>query len=116
MEQAVALPGQEIVGVIPPGELAKIGILQSVPIIAVPWFDERQTCKLVHDYLQGGIEGRLEEYSACRGFAAGVCRGTGGAGMLCLFHEPETSPAWQRARSWERVVMSDGTTALQRRR
>ena len=115
MAQAVALPGQRVIDVIPPGELAEIGILTAVPVLEVQWFDERQTCARVHDYLSGRIEGRVEESRRCRGFAAGVCRGTGGAGMPCLFHEADGSPGWQRARAWEQVTLEDGSTALRRR-
>jgi hypothetical protein len=115
MSTAVALPGHEIVGIIAPGELVELGIVQSVPIVGVPWFDTRQTCSLVHDYLAGAIEGTFEEYHACSGYAAGVCRGTGGAGLLCLFHEADQSLAWTKARQWRRVRLSDGRTALEQR-
>ena len=115
MAQAVALPGQEVIGVIPPGELVELGIVTAVPIVQVNWFDDRQTCKVVHDYLEGKIEGQPEEYRRCQGYAAGVCRGTGGAGLLCLFHEPDHSPTWVRAKSWQRITLEDGTVALQRR-
>ena len=100
---------------IPPGELVQLGIVQAVPIVNVPWFDTRQTCKLAHDYLAGAIEGRFEEYHACSGYAAGVCRGTGGAGLLCLFHEADKTLGWGLARQWQRVRLADGMTALQLR-
>jgi hypothetical protein len=112
----VALPGQKITGLVPAGQLVQCGIATAVPIVSVPWFDDRQICRLVIDYLEGKIEGRFEEYQRCRSYAAGVCAGTGGAGMLCLFHEPDQSTAWGRARQWERVQGSNGTVALQRRR
>jgi hypothetical protein len=105
------LPGHAIVGLIPAGQLSAAPI----PIVAGRWFDNRQTCKLVHDYLEGAIEGRFEEYRACRSYAAGVCAGTGGAGLLCLFHEPDRSLAWAQARRWQRVALPDGITALQKR-
>jgi hypothetical protein len=111
----LALPGQEIIGLIPAGQLAEQGIAQSVPIVAARWFDDRQTCKLVHDYLDGQIEGRFEEYRACKRYAAGVCACTGGAGLLCLFHEPDRSLAWGLARQWQRVALPDGSSALQKR-
>ena len=116
MTTNTALPGHEIIGVIPAGNLVEYGIATAVPIVSTPWFDDRQTCMIVHDYLEGKIEGRFEEYRRCRNYAAGVCAGTGGAGMLCLFHEPDTSLAWARARQWQRVQRSNGTVALQRRR
>ena len=116
MTTTTVLPGHEIIGIIPPGNLAEYGIATAVPIVKVAWFDDRQTCSLVHDYLAGDIEGRFEEYRGCRSYAAGVCAGTGGAGMLCLFHEPDQSLAWGRARQWERVQTQSGAVALQRRR
>jgi hypothetical protein len=109
------LPGQEIIGVIPAGNLVEYGIATAVPIVSVPWFDDRQTCKIVHDYLEGKIEGCFEEFQGCRNYAAGVCAGTGGAGLLCLFHEPDRSLAWDQAGQWQRVQAKDGTVALQRR-
>jgi len=116
MTTATALPGQEIIGVIHAGNLVEYGVATALPIVKVAWFDDRQTCKLVHDYLEGKIEGRFEEYQRCKSYAAGVCVGTGGAGMLCLFHEPDRSLAWGLARRWQRVQAQDGTVALQRRR
>ncbi len=116
MTTTTTLPGQEIIGVVPSGNLVEYGIATAVPIVKVAWFDDRQTCRIVHDYLAGEIEGRCEEYWGCRNYAAGVCAGTGGAGMLCLFHEPDTSLAWGLARRWQRVQTQDGTAALQRRR
>jgi hypothetical protein len=115
MATTVALPGHEVVGIIAPGELVDLGIVQSVLIVGVPWFDTRQTCRLAHDYLAGAIEGTFEEYHACSGYAAGVCRGTGGAGLLCLFHEADQSLGWTKARRWRRVQMNDGAAALEQR-
>lgn len=115
MAKTLALPGQEVIGIIPADSLFRHGIATAVPIVDTPWFDDRQTCTLVHDYLEGKIEGRFDEYRACRSYAIGVCAGTGGAGLLCLFHEPDYSLAWGRAQCWQRVRMPDGTVALQRR-
>jgi hypothetical protein len=112
---AVALPGQEIIGLVPAGQLIQRGIATAVPIVAARWFDNRQTCRLVHDYLEGTIEGRFEEYRACKSYAAGVCAGTGGAGLLCLFHEPDRSLGWGLARQWQRVQAEDSAAALVRR-
>lgn len=114
MAKTLALPGHEVIGIIPADALAKHGIVTAAPIVDVPWFDDRQTCKLVHDYLEGKIEGRFDEYSACKNYAIGVCAGTGGAGLLCMFHESDRSLAWRRAQRWQRVYMPDGTVALQR--
>ena len=110
------VPDAEVIGIVPPGKLVEIGIVEAVPIVSVPWFDNRQTCKVVHDYLAGTIEGRFEEYHGCSSYAAGVCRGTGGAGLLCLFHEADKSLAWGLARQWQRVRLADGMTALQQRK
>lgn len=116
MTTTATLPGQKVIGVVPPAQAAELGILAAIPILQVTWFDERQTCNTVHDYLEGKIEGRLEDFNTCFNYAAGVCRGTGGAGMLCMFHEHYTAPIWQRAMQWERFVTEDGALALQRRK
>ena len=116
MTTTTAPPGHEIIGVIPAGNLVEYGIATAVPIVSTPWFDDRQACKIAHDYLAGEIEGRFEEYRGCRSYAAGVCAGTAGAGMLCLFYEPDNSLAWGLARRWQRVQTQDGAVALQRRR
>lgn len=112
----VELPGQKIIDLVPADQLAQIGIMQSVPIVQVRWSDERETCQTVQDFLVGEIEGTFEEYSRCTGYVAGQCSGTGGASLPCLFHEPSTSRSWQRAQSWERITLEDGTMALRRRK
>ncbi len=112
----VALPGEEIVEVIPPGRLAHLGIATAVPVVGVRRFDERQTCRLVHDYLEGRIEGTAGEYGGCGAYGGGICRGTGGARLPCLFHELEGAACWERAREWERVAREDGGRVLQRRK
>ncbi|MFO7697927.1 MAG: hypothetical protein R6X16_12335 [Anaerolineae bacterium] len=114
MTTTTTLPGRRIVDVIPAGNLVKYGIATVVPIVSTPWFDDRQAYEIVHDYLERKNEGRFEEYRGCRNYAAGVCAGTGGAGMLCLFHESDNSLAWGLARRWQRVQTQDGTVALQR--
>lgn len=111
-----ALPGEEIADIILPGQLAHLGIATAVPVVKVRWFDERQTCRLVHDYLEGRMEGALCEYGGCGAYHGGICRNTGCARLPCMFHEPEGAPIWQRARQWERVVLEDGARALQRRK
>ncbi len=116
MTTTTTIPRQEIIGIIPASKLVEYGVATAVPIVSTPWFDDRQTCRIVHDYLEGKIEGRFDEYRSCRSYAAGVCVGTGGAGMLCLFHEPDSSLAWGLARRWQRVQTQDGMVALQRRR
>jgi len=110
-----ALSGHPIVGLIPAGQLVEQGIATAVPIVGVRWFDNRQTCQLAHDYLEGKIEGHFDEYHACKSYKIGVCAGTGGAGLLCLFHEPERSLAWGLVRQWQQVALPDGTTALEKR-
>lgn len=114
-ERTVALPGDEILDLVPPGALAELGIALPVPVVAVRWFDPRQTCRLVHDYLEGKIEGMAAEYGCCPAYAGGKCRGTGSPGLPCLFHEPEAADAWQQAQEWERVALEPGgDTVLQR--
>ena len=112
MAQAIALPGDEVVGVVLPDQLAGLGIAHPVPILKVTWFDDRQTCSRVHDYLDHVIEGTYSDYSGCTAYAAGVCGDTGGAGLPCMFHEPESAPIWQRARGWKRVQHDDGSPVL----
>ena len=77
--------GQEVVDVIPPGQLAQLGIATAVPVVRVRWLDERQTCRLVHDYLEGRTEGVDGEYSCCDAYVEGVCRATGGARLTGFF-------------------------------
>jgi hypothetical protein len=111
------VPDDEVIGIIPAGELTEtLGIVVDVPIIAARAFDERQTCRFVHDYLEGRIDGRLDDFTGCTSYRAHDCRCAGaGHRALCLFHEVETSAAWRLARQWRRVTIDGGATALCRR-
>ena len=89
--------GAEIVGVIMPDQLpAELGVAVPVPILGVNWADDRETCRLAHDYLNGGIDGTSGEYRRCGSFRDDMCGGTGWK-RPCLFCEPETSDGWKRA-------------------
>jgi hypothetical protein len=88
------------------------GIATAVPVVSTPWFDDRQACKIVHAYLTGKVQGRFEDYRTCSNYVAGVCAGTRSAGMLCLFHEPDTSLVWGLARRCQRVPTQDGAVAV----
>ena len=108
------VPDTAVIGVIPAGQLAELGIAVDVPILQVRWFDERQCCTTVHAYLSGDIDGTPAEYTGCSSYRDGQCGGVGWE-RPCLFHEPETSDGWRKARSWELVSLDDGTTALAKR-
>jgi len=104
------LPGTaEVIDVIPAGELP--GLLVAVPVVDVRWFDDRQTCRLAHDYLEGLTEGTPDDWEACTSYNAGEC---GRSGRPCLFLEADDGEAWERARSWERVTLASGVVALRR--
>ena len=110
----VALPGYEIEGLIMPGQVEGLEFDVPIPILKVQWADERQWCGLVHQYLDGWIEGRPDEYQGCSSNRAGQCGGNGWKDP-CLFLEPESSKGWARARQWELITLEDGTEALQKR-
>jgi hypothetical protein len=107
-------PESEIVDHVPPGQLAQTGVASAVPILDVAWFDARQTCRLVHDYLEGKTQGVVPDYGACPAYAGGTCCGASAAGLSCLFHLPDSSAIWHFARQWHRITLADGTSALAR--
>jgi len=111
-----SLPQARVVDVLLPEDLPGLGLAVPVPVVDLggSWSDERETCRRVHAYLAGDIDGRPTDYTDCTSYKAGRCAGNGWR-TPCLFHEDETSPGWQRARGWVRVLLSDGTTAVQRR-
>ena len=110
------VPDETVIGLIWPGELAELGILEAVPILEVRWFDERQTCLAVLEYLLGERQGTPADYEPCYFFRAGQCRRNGReSANLCLFCEPESSRGWQSARQWTLVTMADGSKAVARR-
>jgi len=108
------VPDAEVIGVLPAGELANLGILASVPIIEPKWADERQWCGLVQAYLHGETEAEPSEWRACRSYRDGKCGGVGHR-AACLFEEPESSAGWHKAKSWRYVLCHLGTRALTRR-
>lgn len=81
-----------------------------VPMLTVTC-DERQACRLAHDYLGAHdyAEGLptldatdLPNYAACSSYYAGLCGGNGHQG-LCLFAEPPTSAGWTRVRAYRQL-------------
>ena len=113
MTRLPGVPDETIVDVIPPGQLAHAGILAAVPVVAVRWYDERAGCVLAHRYDAGQIDGTAAEYGGCHFYAGGGCQMNGRAERdACLFHLPETAPAWARLRSMVLLDLPDGTTAI----
>ena len=107
------VPDEEVIGIIPAGELAELGIAEPVMIIEPKWFDERQTCGLAQEYLHGETEATPAEWRSCSMWKPGQCRGAG-AGKRCIFEEPESAPIWQLAAGWRFVTWPDGSRALAR--
>lgn len=112
MKPPVTPSKSEIVDHVACGQLAQIGIAKAVPILDVAWFDARQTCRLVRDYLEGKTQGVFPEYAACPAYVAGACCGASATGLSCLFHLPDSSAIWYLARQWHRITLADGTSAL----
>lgn len=104
----------EVVDLAPGNPPAESGIARAVPILDVAWFDARQTCRLVHDYLEGTTAGVFPDYAACPAYAAGTCCGASAAGLSCLFHLPDSSALWHLARQWHRLTLAGGTSVLVR--
>lgn len=108
------VPDEEVIGVIWPGELAELGIVEAVQIIEPKWFDDRQICGLAQEYLHGETEAKPSEWRSCDMYRPGKCRGAAN-GVPCIFEEPEESAEiWQRARAWRFVTFADGSRALAR--
>ena len=106
------LPGFKIVETIMPDQLpAQLDIVTPIPVLEVKWADERQWCPLVHDYLDGRIDGAPAQYTACADYRDGHC-GRNDAKSPCLFREPDTAEAWAKARSWARAVDANGEVFL----
>lgn len=102
------VPDPEVIGIIPAGELADLGICEPVLIIEPKRFDDRQTCKLAQRYLHGATEATPAEWQACTSYRRGKC----GAGGACIFEEPESAAIWQLARQWRYTTLADGSQAL----
>lgn len=120
MTRLPGVPDETIVDVIPPGQLAALGIAQAVPVVEVRWYDERAGCQLAHRYEAGEIDGNPDDYTGCWAYwpapAGGGClmngRHNGRARSACLFHEPDPGPAWARLRANVLLELPDGTTAV----
>ena len=108
------VPDPEVIGIIPAGELAELGIAEPVLIIEPRWFDDRQICTLAQRYLHGETEATPAEWQACGAYRRGQCRSCIG-GHACIFEEPASAEIWQRAQRWQYVTMADGSRALARR-
>jgi hypothetical protein len=67
---------------------------RSVPVLAVNWMDERQTCVRVLSFVH---HGQTPDLAACPQYRHGQCA-RGGA---CLFHEAADHPTWAKARTWQ---------------
>lgn len=111
----VALPGvpdSEIIGLIPPDDLATLGILTAVPILEVTRHDERTGCRRAHRYLAGELEGIPSDYSVCHFYHGGRCDMNGRRADPCLFCEAESGRSWARVREWALLEYPDGSTAV----
>ncbi len=107
------IPDETIVDVIPPGQLAHAGILQAVPVVEVRWYDERASCTLAHRYDACEVAGTQAEYGQCYFYTRGGCKVNGNLSRdACLFHLPETAPAWDRLRANVLLELPDGSTAI----
>lgn len=114
LKPPTARSDNEIVDHVPQGQMAHTGIAKSVPILNVAWFDARQTCRLVHDYLEGTTQGLFPDYTACPAYVSGICCGASAAGLSCLFLLPDSNAIWHLARQWHRITLADGTSVLVR--
>lgn len=85
----------------------------NVPVITVPWMDERQTCKIVHEYLAGDRQGTPDDWIECSLLKHGYCSMNGKQMRSpCLFEEHDDSEGWQKARQWEYTTAADGRRIL----
>jgi hypothetical protein len=71
----------------------------TVPLVAVNWFDERQTCRVVLAFVHDSLPPDLV---ACPSYRAGECSRMG-SGTPCAFHEPDTADVWGKAAEWRHV-------------
>lgn len=84
-----------------------------VQVITVPWMDERQGCKIVHEFLAGERQGTPDDWQGCSSFKAGYCSMNGKRiASPCLFQEDDDSKGWQKARRWEYKTTEDGRRIL----
>lgn len=114
---SVSLPGVPaavVIGMIPAGELVEaLGIVEAVPILEMPRFDERQWCARVLRFQAGELAGIPDDWRDCRALRGRLCERQGG-GALCAFHEPDNASVWRRAAGWRLLEYPDGSTAIAR--
>ena len=79
------------------GATAPKGIV--IPIVEVTWFDERQTCDHVHDFVYYQAPPDL---AGCTAYVEGRCRLMGN-GTPCAFLEGPEAKVWAKARNWKRI-------------
>ena len=78
----------------------------AIPILDLPWADERQWCRWVHEYLATG----QMPVGTCPMLKDGICLLT--QNKPCLLSEPPESEGWQKARRWVRYQTPDGQHVL----
>lgn len=71
-------------------------------------FDDRQTCRYVHDFVFYSTPPAL---AGCQAYAEGRCRRMGN-GTPCAFHEGPEATVWAKARDWKRVPTAAGFAYL----
>lgn len=89
------------------------GSPMDAPVITTNWMDERQGCRIVHEYLAGERQGTPDDWQGCSSFKAGYCSMNGkNKASPCLFQEDDDSPGWQKARRWKYKTTEDGRRIL----
>lgn len=113
MTRLPGVPDETIIDVIPPGELAEIGILQAVPVLQMTWYDERAGCVPGHKYAGGELAGAPADYEGCYFYRAGGCKMNGKPERDgCLFHLPESAREWGRLRANALLELPEGGYAV----
>jgi hypothetical protein len=106
------------------------GAYIQIPIIDIPWHDERTGCERAHRYLAGQltwheIDAELEQCPFYQRQPIGAARctmngcqppRTGPGRNPCLFHQDLDTPDWERVRAWRLLEFADGHTAVCRAR
>ena len=110
------VPDETVIGVIPAGQLAELGIAVDVPILAVNWLDERIGCERAHRYLGGELQGIPSDWQGCYFYQVGRCTMNGSEEgrprSACLFHEAESGKSWDKVRGWRLLEYPDGRQTL----
>ena len=78
----------------------------AMPVLDLPWADERQWCRWVHEYLATG----QTPVGTCPMLKDGICLLT--RDKPCLLSEPPESEGWQKARRWAHYQTPDGQRVL----